>query len=134
MLTLPAALLSLLGMLAALFSRPVGEHAQGLLVGAMLATGKRTVTACLRVMGLSHETRFVNYHRVVNRARWSAVGASHILLRLLIMTFAPQGCLVFGLDDTIERRRGDHIKAKGIYRDPVRSSEVIPIYGILCLP
>jgi hypothetical protein len=122
MLTLPAALLSLLGMFASLFSRPVWEHAQVLLVGAMLATGKRTVTACLRVMGLSHETRFVNDHRVLHRARWSALGASHILLRLLIMTFAPQGVLVFGLDDTIERRRGDHIKAKGIYRDPVRSS------------
>ena len=122
MLTLPAELLSLLGVFAPLFSRPVWEHAQVLLVGAMLATGKRTVTACLRVMGLSHETRFVNYHRVLNRARWSALGASHILLRLLIMTFAPQGVLVFGLDDTIERRRGDHIKAKGIYRDPVRSS------------
>ena len=122
MLTLPVELLSLLGVFAPLFSRPVWEHAQVLLVGAMLATGKRTVTACLRVMGLSHETRFVNYHRVLNRARWSALGASHILLRLLIMTFAPQGVLVFGLDDTIERRRGDHIKAKGIYRDPVRSS------------
>jgi len=122
MLTMTAELLSLLEVFAPLFSRPVWEHAQVLLVGAMLATGKRTVTACLRVMGLSHETRFVNYHRVLNRARWSALGASHILLRLLIMTFAPQGVLVFGLDDTIERRRGDHIKAKGISRDPVRSS------------
>jgi len=122
MLTLPAELLSLLGVFAPLFSRPVWEHAQVLLVGAMLATGKRTVTACLRVMGLSHETRSVNDHRVLNRARWSALGASHILLRLLIMTFAPQGGLVFGLDDTIERRRGDHIKAKGIYRAPGRSS------------
>jgi DDE superfamily endonuclease len=122
MLTLPAELLALLGAFAPLFSRPVWEHAQVLLVGAMLATGKRTVTACLRVMGLSHETRFVNYHRVLNRARWSTLTASHILLRLLVMTFAPQGTLVFGLDDTIERRRGDHITAKGIYRDPVRSS------------
>jgi hypothetical protein len=59
MLILPAALLSLLGAFAPLFSRPVWKHAQILLIGAMLATGKRTVTACLRVMGLSHETRFV---------------------------------------------------------------------------
>jgi len=73
-------------------------------------------------MGLSHETRFVNYHRVLNRARWSALAASHILLRLVVMTFVPHGELVFGLDDTIERRRGEHITAKGIYRDPVRSS------------
>jgi hypothetical protein len=73
-------------------------------------------------MGLSHEPHFVNYHRVLNRARWSALAASQILLRLVVTTFAPQGVLVFGLDDTIERRRGEHITAKGIYRDLVRSS------------
>jgi DDE superfamily endonuclease len=122
MRTRPVELLSLLGVLAPLFSRPVWEHAQVLLVGAMLAPGKRTVTACWRGMGWSHEPRFVNDHRVVNRARWSAWGARPILLRLLSMTFAPQGGLVCGLDETIARRRGDHSKAKGIYRAPVRAS------------
>jgi hypothetical protein len=122
MLTLPAVLLPLLGEFAPLFSKPVWANATVLLVGALLAPGKRTVTACLRVMGLSEEKCFVNYHRVLNRARWSALAASHILLCLLVTTFAPKGELIFGLDDTIERRRGDKIKAKGIYRDPVRSS------------
>jgi DDE superfamily endonuclease len=122
MLTLPAELLPLIIEFAPLFSKPVWEHAQVLLVGAILAPGKRTVTACLRVMGLSQEKCFVNYHRVLNRARWSALAASRILVRLLMATFAPQGELIVGLDDTIERRRGDQIKAKGIYRDPVRSS------------
>jgi DDE superfamily endonuclease len=122
MLTRPVELLSLLGVCAPLCSRPVGEHAQVLWVGARLATGKRTVTACVRVMGWSHETRFVNDHRGLNRARWSAWGARHLLLRLLIMPFAPQGGLVFGLDETIERRRGDHSKAQGISRAPVRAS------------
>src|SRR3712207_6466998 len=42
---------------------------------------------------------------------------------MLIDAFAPTGPVVLGLDDTIERRRGKHIKAKGIYRDPVRSSD-----------
>jgi DDE superfamily endonuclease len=123
MLTLPAELLPLMGAFASLFSKPVWEHAKVLVVGAILATGKRTVTACLRVMGLSQEQCFVNYHRVLNRAQWSLLAASHILLRLLITRFAPEGELVFGLDDTIERRRGEKIKAKGIYRDPVRSSK-----------
>ena len=122
MLTLPAELLPLLIEFAPLFSKPVWEHAKVLLVGAILAPGTRTVTACLRVMGLSQEQCFVNYHRVLNRARWSPLAASHILLRLLVTCFAPQGELVLGLDDTIERRRGDQINAKGIYRDPVRSS------------
>lgn len=105
-----------------MFSKPVWEHAKLLLAGAILAPGKRTVTAALRVMGLSAEKNFQTYHRVLNRARWSALSASRILLGLLVCVFAPTGPLVFGLDDTIERRRGDKISAKGIYRDPVRSS------------
>jgi len=120
--TLPAELLPLIVEFAPLFSKPVWEHAKVLLVGAILALGRRTVAACLRVMGLSQEKCFVNYHRVLNRARWSSLAASRILLRLLVSTFAPGGELVIGIDDTIERRRGEKIKAKGIYRDPVRSS------------
>jgi len=120
--TLPAELLPLIVEFAPLFSKPVWEHTQLLLVGAILAPGKRTVTACLRVMGKSAEKHFQNYHRVLNRARWSQLQASRYLLRLLVATFAPEGELVVGVDDTIERRRGAKIKAKGIYRDPVHSS------------
>lgn len=122
MLTLPAELLPFIVEFQPLFSKSVWESARTLLVGAILAVGKRTVTACLRVMGKSADAHFQNYHRVLNRARWSALAASGLLLRLLVATFAPSGELIFGLDDTIERRRGARIKAKGIYRDPVRSS------------
>jgi DDE superfamily endonuclease len=93
-----------------------------LLLGAILAPGKRTVTSCLRIVGLGGEHRFVNYHRVLSRARWSGRAASRLLLALLVRRFAPQGPIVLGIDDTIERRRGKRILAKGIYRDPVRSS------------
>jgi len=122
MLTLPSELTSLIVSFAPLFSKPVWQHVQVLLVGAILAPGKRTVTAALRVCGLSHERHFQTYHRVLNRARWSALAASRRLLALLIKQLAPQGALVFAIDDTIERRRGERITAKGVYRDPVRSS------------
>jgi DDE superfamily endonuclease len=91
-------------------------------VGAMLAPGQRTVTSCLRIMGLGEEHRFVNYHRVLSRAHWSGREASRILLGLLVSRFVPAGPIVLGIDDTIERRRGKRIRAKGVYRDPVRSS------------
>jgi hypothetical protein len=107
---------------APVFSTPVWQHAQVLLDGAILATGKRTIMACLRVMGLSQEPHLQNYPRVLNRAQWSPMEASRILLHQLVAVFAPCGALVCGLDDTIERQRGEKIKAKGIYRDPVRSS------------
>jgi hypothetical protein len=122
MLTMPSELTSLIVAFAPLFSKPVWAHAQVLIVGALLSPAKRTVTSALRVMGLSDEKHFQNYHRVLNRAVWSSLAAGRILLSLLIRTFASEGVLVMGLDDTIERRRGEKIKAKGIYRDPVRSS------------
>jgi DDE superfamily endonuclease len=82
------------------------------------------VTAALRVMGLSNETQFQNYHRVLNRDTWSSRTLSRILLRLLVRTFvAPDAPVVLGLDEHIERRRGGKIAARGIYRDPVRSSK-----------
>ena len=122
MLSLPPLFAAVLSTFAPLFSRRVWLQAQVLLLGAMLAPGKRTVTSCLRIMGLRGESRFVNYHRVLSRARWSGRAASRLLLGLLVNRFAPTGPIVLGIDDTIERRRGQRIQAKGIYRDPVRRS------------
>jgi len=117
---------------APLFSKRVWEQVQVLVVGALLAPGQRTVTAVLRVMGLSQERHFQNYHRVLNRARWSSLATARVLLELVVQSFAPTGVVVIGLDDTLERRRGEQIKAKGIYRDPVRSSraQVVKASGL----
>jgi len=122
MLTLPETYCTPISKFARIFSKRVWRHAQVLLIGAILAPGKRTVTSALRVMGLSDEQHFQNYHRVLSRAVWSSREVSRILLRLLVNTFVPKGPVVIGIDETIERRRGAKIKAKGIYRDPVRSS------------
>jgi hypothetical protein len=103
-------------------TKRVWDHAQVLIVGALLAPGKRTVTSILRVMGLTQEAQFQKYHRVLNRARWSRRAVARRLLSLVVNTFVPAGPIVIGIDDTLERRWGVKIKAKGIYRDPVRSS------------
>lgn len=120
--TLQAEYIMMLGSFASLFSKRIWEHAKILFMGAILCPAERTVTAVLRVMGLSWEKHFQNYHRVLNRAVWSSLEASRILLGMLINAFAKSGPVILGLDDTIERRRGAQIKAKGVYRDPVRSS------------
>ena len=122
MLSLPIAFSSAIGVFAPVFSRPVWQHVKVLMTGAVLAPSQRTVTAILRIMGRSAAPDFQTYHRVLNRAVWSPLHASRLLLRLLVAVFVPSGVVLFGLDDTIERRRGDQITAKGIYRDPVRSS------------
>jgi hypothetical protein len=73
-------------------------------------------------MGLDQQKRFHRYHRVLSRASWSSREVSRILLGLLVEVFTPAGPLVFGIDETLERRWGKKIAAKGVYRDPVRST------------
>jgi hypothetical protein len=122
MQTLPIRMLHLLNPLVPLFSKRVWPQVQVLLAGTILAPGKRTVTAALRAMGLENTEQFQRYHRVLNRAAWSGREASRVLLGLLVETFVRNGPLVIGVDETLERRWGKKIGAKGIYRDQVRSS------------
>ena len=106
------------------FSERMWDWVQVLVVGAILTPGQRTVAAVPRVMGLSDERQYQNYHRVLNRAQWSSRELRRRWLVMLVETFVPiDGPVVVGLDETIERRRGAKIAAKGIYRDPVRSSK-----------
>lgn len=120
---MPSEYTTILTSFARLFSKRIWKYAQTLLIGAILTPGQRTVTAVLRIMGLDGEQHFQNYHRVLNRTQWSNLEVGNLLLAWLIKTFVPTGRVFLGLDDTIERRRGAQIKAKGIYRDPVRSSQ-----------
>ena len=120
---MPSDLMKFVIAFAPLFSKPIFNRVKVLLVGAILSPASRTVANALRVMGLSEERNFQNYHRVLNRAAWSSLSASRILLNLLIKFFGLFEELVIGFDDTVERRRGEQIKARGIYRDAVRSSK-----------
>jgi hypothetical protein len=123
MRTLPTTMIRVVAPFAPRFSKSVWQHVQLLLAGAILSPGKRTVASALRAVGLQNERHFCRYHRVLSRAVWSSREASHVLLGLLIEAFVPEGGpLVVGIDETLERRRGKKISAKGIYRDPVRSS------------
>src|SRR5215210_98965 len=121
MLRLPARFAAVILCFAPLFRQLTWQHAQVLLIGAILVPGQRTVTNILRMSGLCWERRFVNYHRVLNRAAWSGRAAARVLLALLLDAFVPKGPVLLGLDDHIERRRGKCISAKGIYRDAVGS-------------
>jgi DDE superfamily endonuclease len=122
MLILPHTLAMVLGAFAPMFSQRVFEPVKLLMVGAILAPGKRTVTAALRVMGKRDDRHFQHDHRVLSRAPWPALHGGHLLLRLLLHTSVPTGPVVLGIDETIERRRGEKIAAQGMSRDPVRSA------------
>jgi hypothetical protein len=122
MITPPTEIMVVLGCFAQVFSERTWDWVQVLVIGAILAPGKRTVPSALTVVGLSQEKQYQRYHRVLNRAKWSGLQASKILLGLLVAVFARDGVIVLGADETLERRKGKHIKEKGVFRDAVRSS------------
>ena len=123
MRTLPATIIRLLVPFAPLFSKRVWQNAQVLLMGAILAPGRRTVSSALRARGLDQHKSFHRYHRVLSHTSWSSVKASRVLLGLLVEMFVADGDpLIVGIDETLERRWGKKISAKGVYRDPVRST------------
>jgi len=130
-------IIMILSNFAVLFTQPSFAHAHCLLTGALLCRGARRISSILRVMGLSQEKRFEKYHRFLNRAQWNSLMASRILLGLLIQCLPDSYPILMPIDETIERRSGKKITAKGCYRDACRSTEsqVVTCFGLkwICL-
>ena len=123
MLTIPTEIMTLLHQFAPVFSERIWDWVQVLVVGAILAPGRRTGTSILRVMGLGQERQYQNYQRVLNRARWSSREVGQCLLRMLVAAFVPgDATIVLGADETLERRRGAKIAGLGGFRDAARST------------
>ena len=122
MLSLPITFSSVIGVFAPVFSRPVWQHVKVLLTGAVLAPGKRTGDGDSPDHGTPCRAQLSDVSSRSESCCLVSSNASRLLLRLLVAVFVSRGVVLFGLDDTIERRRGKQITAKGIYRDPVRSS------------
>jgi hypothetical protein len=129
--TLPRPIISVLQPFSTLFSTgKTWGHVLLLLAGTILCRGGRTVCSALKTMGLSGEQTFDKYHKLLNRAKWSAHEASKILLDELA---GPESeTIIIAIDEHIERRNGKNIKAKGCYRDAVRSSKkcVVKCFGL----
>jgi len=115
---------------AGLCSATVWEHAQVLVIGAILCQGPPTVAAARRVRGLGQEPRVERYHRVLNRARWSGLQAAKLLLGLGMQLLPAHGMPVRVVADPVERRRGKRSKAKGCYREAVRSTGTPVVKGL----
>lgn len=132
MTELPTEIITILAAFSSEFTRPTWKNIQILLVGAILCRGARRITSILRVMDLREEKNFSKYHRVLSRAEWSSLALSKILLGLLIGILPSSWPILIAVDETLERRKGKKIKAKGVYRDAVRSSQskVITSFGL----
>ena len=103
-----------------------------LVMGVLLAPGKRTVSSCLRITGYAECKAFSTFHQVLNRARWESHELARQLLHVLVIALVRSGPVIIGVDDTIERRWGPKVYGRGIYRDPVRSSVAILPKPVAC--
>ena len=133
-----SAIIQLLSEFSVAFTEPTFKKVMILIYGTILAPGRRTVTAALRMMGLGADPNYSKYHGVLNRDRWSPWVVSRILLGLILLFFVPPGKpLLLVIDETLERRRGKQIKYKGWFRDPIRSTatHVVTTLGLrwICL-
>src|SRR5262245_17783663 len=112
----------LLQAFAAAFTRPTFAHVVALVHGAILAPGRRTVAAALRAVGLRDERRFTSYHRVLNRAVWSPLLVSRLLLGMIVATLLTSDApMMLVIDARLVRRTGRRIAWKGRFHDAVRS-------------
>jgi len=118
-----AEIISVLSVFAVAFTVPAFAKSLTLLYGTILAPGRRTVAAALRMVGLADDKHFTNYHRVLNRDHWSPMVLSKILLVLIIQVFLTADLsLALVVDDTLERRQGKEIRYKSRFHDAVLST------------
>jgi len=108
-----------------------------LMMGALLCRRGVTVCSALRAVGLHFEKRFSRYHRLLNRDRWNMLQGAKTLLLILLRLFNSNSVITFALDDTLERRRGCKIQAKGRFKDAILSSatgKIVVCPGLRWMP
>lgn len=121
---LPAEIIAVIACFQPAFTEPTYQKGIELIIGTILARGRRTVTGALRAIGKGQETNWSKYHHVLNRAKWSGLAVSRRLVKLNVATFVPAGGIVtIAVDETLERRRGPRIRKCGHWRDSRSSSK-----------
>jgi DDE superfamily endonuclease len=120
---LPEAILTVVAPFRPLFTAPTWRKLMTLLTGTLLARGRRTVCSALRLSGEADNEHWSSFHQVLNRARWSPLAASCVLLFLIVETLLPTDAIIeIAIDETLERRWGPQISKRGHYRDSALSS------------
>ena len=123
-MSLPRPIIAVLAHFEPLFTAPTWKKMMILLIGTVLARGRRTVTAALRQMGHQKNKHFSLFHQVLNRARWSPLKVSRRLLQVLVSTFVRAGGTVeIVSDETLQRSFGRKISKRGHWRDSLRGSQ-----------
>ena len=128
MLALPSAAESLIVSLSVAFTEPTFKRIVPLIVGAVLTTGRHTVTAVLRTMRGLLTGHWSDYHRVFSRAAWTLWLPGLILARAILAWTDPHERVLLPVDDTTCQHRGKKVYGKGCHHDAVRSTHSHIVY------
>lgn len=127
-MSLPAEIIALVEAFRPAFTQPTYQKVLVLLLGTVLAQGRRTVTAALRMMGYEQQGDWSKYHQVLNRNRWDGLLLSRILLQQIVKYAVAVGSIVYlTVDETLERRWGPQIRKRGHWRDSLASSRKLNV-------
>jgi len=115
-------IVAFLASFAPALTAPTLENLGVLLRGALLATGPRTVTACLVAAGPWVTKHVSAYENVFRRARLSLRVLARLLFRLALSLVPPEAVILLVVDESLVRRYGPYVPGVGMHRDSVRSS------------
>lgn len=122
MFTIPSAAESLFMSFSTAFTQPTFQRIVPLAVGAILTTGRRTVTSVLWTMRAVLTGHYSSYHRVFSRAVWSLWPLGKILATAILHFILLDEPVLVPMDDTTAQHRGKNVYGKGCHHDAVRSA------------
>ena len=127
-MNIPNFALPLFTMLRPAFSTPTYNRFLVLLLGALLTTGRRTITNLLRTVRHQARGHGSSYHRVFSQRPWSTWVMARALIRFLLDHVVPPGPVLLAGDDTVTEHPGPQVFGKARHRDAVRSSHSYTAY------
>ena len=101
-----------------------------LMVGWVLAPGRRTITAMICAADPEGNRAHDAYHRFVRRGRWSPTQLWRHLVVFMVNVLVPAGPVVIDIDDTLFKKTGRKVEGAGIFRDAVRSTRKKVVYAL----
>src|SRR5918994_1556139 len=110
------------------FSTPTYHRFLVLLLGAILTTGRQTITNILRTVRHHAKGHISSDHRVFSQRRWSSWELARMLLTFVFTYMVPTGPVLLAGDDTVAERPGPDVFGKARHRDGGRSTHSYMAY------
>jgi DDE superfamily endonuclease len=125
---IPSVAVPVLSIFQPAFSTPTYHRFRGLWLGAILTTGRQTMTNLRRTVSYHAQGHASSSPRVLSPRRWSSGALARLVMACLLTSVVPTGPVFFAADATVAERPGPTVFGKGRHRDGVRSTHSYTAY------